>query len=62
MSAPHLVSRLALGDTPYQDRLIRLGRALVALSHDLAASRRTIVALERENRELREQLRRAARS
>jgi hypothetical protein len=62
MPTPHLVSRLALGDAPYQDRLIRLGRAVVALSHDLAASRRTIATLERENRELREQLRRDARS
>jgi hypothetical protein len=47
----------AVRDVPYAERLVRLGRALVALSHDLADSRREIIVLERENAALRDQIR-----
>ena len=56
MSSPHLVQHLASRELPHHDRLVRLGRALIAMSHDLADSRRRIVALERENATLRDRL------
>lgn len=57
MHVPHVVSHHAMRDAPYSERLARLGRALSALSHDLADSRRTVIRLERENAALRDQLR-----
>jgi len=56
MSSLHPVQHLAARELPHHDRLVRLGRALIAMSHDLAASHRRIVALERENATLRERL------
>ena len=56
MSQSHLVPQVAARGLPYHDRLVRLGRALIAMSHDLAESRRRIVALERENATLRDRL------
>ena len=61
MPTPEADAHHALRDVPYPERLVSLGRALVALSHDLADSRRTVLALERENAALREQLRRLGR-
>ena len=42
------------GDLRYVDKVAKLGRALIALTRDLAACRRQVAALERENAELRE--------
>ena len=47
------VSDLALGDPRHSERLAKFGRALVALSRDLAECRRENVALRRVNAELR---------
>jgi hypothetical protein len=35
------------------DKLARLGRAVMALSRELAASRREVISLKRENSDLR---------
>jgi hypothetical protein len=43
-------------DLRSSDRLARVGRALMALSHELAASRREVFALKRENTALRARL------
>jgi hypothetical protein len=56
MPLTHLASHFPERDAPYEDRLARLGRALIAMSRDLAESRRRIVTLERENAALRERL------
>lgn len=56
MSLPHLAPHLVERHVPYDDRLARLGRALITMSRDLAESRRRIVQLERENAGLREKV------
>ena len=48
------VSDLALGELRPSERLAKLGRALIALSRDLAECRQENTTLRRENAELRQ--------
>jgi hypothetical protein len=49
----------SLGDLRYSEKVAKLGHALIAISRDLAACRRQVAMLERENGELRERTTRA---
>ena len=59
MPVPEQDRLRSLNDLRYSEKVAKLGRALVAISRDLAACRRHVVALERENGELRERVTRA---
>ena len=55
-SPPDLVSSLALREARYSDRVAKLGKALIAMTRDLASCRRENAELERENVSLRRRL------
>jgi hypothetical protein len=56
MRSSPTVSQIAMGDLRSSDRVTKLGWAVVALSRELAASRRDVARLVRENAELRRRL------